>query len=653
MRRLYQNHMSDSEGAQSIDKGGTGATTLPQGAKNLGLVTRDMANRPNGVLLLNSLGALDKNALPGSVSDPSNPSLYGDDVVTVNQTLTLKITNYDSFVNYTVSAVGGTAVVKGEDVIFTAGSTAAAGSITLNGKSYGITVVSAPEAIVATPSITSPVNGATSMAVSVTVTSSAFSITNSTDTHASSDWEVATDADFATVTFSSYNDLLNLTSWTITALQNLTKYYVRTRQRSSGGKVSDWSAVSNFTTKDTLPTVEQAKLLAGDPATSDYFGASVSLSANGNTALVSAYRKDGPAGSNQGAVYVLIRTGSAWAQQAKLLANDPASYDRFGAEISLSSDGNTALVGALMKNGPAGNYQGAAYVFTRSGSVWTQQAKLLANDPSASDQFGVGLSLSPDGSTALIGAYVKNGPTNISQQGAAYVFTRSGSVWTQQAKLLASDPAESDFFSYSVALSSDGNTALIGAWHKVGVAGTQQGAAYVFTRSGSVWTQQAKLLAGDPAQNDAFGWSVSLSSDGNTALIGAYSKYTSYTGEGAAYVFTRSGAVWSQQAKLVSSDPSSAEYFGGSVSLSSDGATALIGAYNKTGTAGAGQGAAYVFTRSGSVWTQQTKLLASDPATDDYFGYSVSLSSDGATALIGAQGKIGTYPGQGAAYIKI
>ncbi len=402
---------------------------------------------------------------------------------------------------------------------------------------------------------------------------------------------------------------------------------------------SEWSDAVQFSVMAVaFPGTEQAKLLASDPAASDYFGVSVSLSSDGNTALIGAHNKTGTAGAKQGAAYVYTRSGSTWAQQAKLLASDPATGDNFGYSVSLSSDGNTALIGA--------------YVFTRSGSTWAQQAKLLASDPATGDYFGVSVSLSSDGNTALIGAYSKTGTAGWGQ-GAAYVYTRSGSTWAQQAKLLASDPAASDSFGLSVSLSSDGNTALIGAYNKSGAAGASQGAAYVYTRSGTTWAQQAKLLASDPAASDSFGLSVSLSSDGNTALIGAHNKSgAAGASQGAAYVYTRSGTTWAQQAKLLASDPAASDNFGYSVSLSSDGNTALIGAYTKTGTAGGIQGAAYVFTRSGSTWAQQAKLLASDPAIGDYFTRSVSLSSDGNTALIGAYSKTGTAGArQGAAYV--
>ena len=319
-------------------------------------------------------------------------------------------------------------------------------------------------------------------------------------------------------------------------------------------------------------------------------------------------------------------------EKQKITASDAAANDYFGASVSLSSDGSTALVGAYGKSSSTG----AAYIFTKSGSTWTQQAKLVASDAATSDLFGISVSLSADGSTALVGARGKSSST-----GAAYIFTKSGSTWVQQQKITASDTATSDAFGISASLSSDGSTALVGAYGK----GGHTGAAYIFTRSGSTWTQQAKLTASDAANSTYFGASVSLSSDGSMALVGAYgSAATGVSNTGAAYVFTRSGSTWTQQQKISASDAAAYDYFGNSVSISADGSTAIVGAWAKS----TNTGAAYIFTRSGSTWTQQSILSASDVIENDYFGASVSLSGDGSVALVGAYRKSSN---AGAAYV--
>ena len=222
--------------------------------------------------------------------------------------------------------------------------------------------------------------------------------------------------------------------------------------------------------------------------------------------------------------------------------------------------------------------------------------------------------------------------------GAAYIFTRTGSVWTEQTKLLASDGKVGNWFGYSVAL--DGNTALIGA-HGEDTGGSNAGAAYVFTRTGSTWTQQTKIQASDAQSNNYFGKSVAL--DGNTAIVGAYGEDTGGNNAGgAAYIFTRTNSVWTQQGlPLTASNSGNSDLFGYSVAL--DGDTALIGAHGEdTG------GAAYIFTRTGSTWTEQT-IQASDKQVSDEFGVSVAI--DGDTAIVGAVFEDTGGANAGAAYV--
>jgi hypothetical protein len=251
-----------------------------------------------------------------------------------------------------------------------------------------------------------------------------------------------------------------------------------------------------------------------------------------------------------------------------------------------------------------------------------------------------GSSVVISGTTAIVGAYGNN-----FQQGAAYVFVRSGTTWTQQARLVASDGAADDSFGASVAIS--GTTAIIGAYDKTVGANMFQGAAYVFVQAGTTWTQQAKLVASDGALGDYFGISVAVT--GATALVGAgYKTVGANAVQGAAYVFVQSGTTWSQQAKVVASDGAANDFFGISVAVA--GTTAFVGAPYKTVGGNADQGAVYVFVQAGTTWGQQTKLVASDGAANDGFGDSVAIS--GTTALVGAPDKtVGTNSSQGAAYV--
>src|SRR3954451_1977690 len=307
-------------------------------------------------------------------------------------------------------------------------------------------------------------------------------------------------------------------------------------------------------------------------------------------------------------------------QGAKLTGGGEVGAGQFGYSVALSADGDTALIGGLSDNGDVG----AAWAFTRSGGVWTQQGtKLTGGGETGTGEFGWSVALSADGNTALIGGNTDNGFV-----GAAWAFTRSGGAWTQQGpKLTGSGETGAGQFGWSVALSADGDTALIGGNADNG----NVGAAWAFTRLGGAWTQQGtKLTGSDETATGQFGQSVALAADGDTALIGGPGDNG---GVGAAWAFTRSGGVWTQQgAKLTGGGEIGAGLFGFSVALSADGDTALIGGPFDHGFVGA----AWAFTRSGGVWTQQgAKLTGSDETGTGQFGQSVALSDDGNTAQIG------------------
>lgn len=314
----------------------------------------------------------------------------------------------------------------------------------------------------------------------------------------------------------------------------------------------------------------------------------------------------------------------------KIVAGDASVGDQFGWSVDL--DGDTVIVGAPSLDG-TGSDSGAAYVFVRSGDTWVQQAKLTASDAAESDSFGWSVAL--DGNTALIGAIGDDSST-----GAVYVFVRSGTTWAQQARLVAADAMTTAQFGHAVAL--DGNTALIGAQFD-SEAGNRAGAVYVFVRTGTTWTQQAKLLPSDPVDFGLFGWSVAL--DGNTALVGAIfnDKDIFSFATGAAYVFARSGGVWSEQAKLAAGDTGTFDRFGSAVAL--EGNIAVVGA-RTSNASGMDSGAAYVFARTGGGWSEQTRLVAGDAASFDEFGESVALN--GTTIIAGAPSKNGA---TGAAYV--
>ena len=399
-------------------------------------------------------------------------------------------------------------------------------------------------------------------------------------------------------------------------------------------------------------------------------------------------------------------------QQAVILkASNPGMFDHFGEGgaldghigmgVAISSDGNTMAVGAQHESSNArginGNQNdesaynaGAVYIFTGGGATWAQQAYVKPSNAEGGDHFGSTVALSDDGNTMAVAAYWESGgatgvngdeaDNSIPQAGAAYVFTRSGTTWTQQAYIKASNtgvPAvdgvqsDGDQYAFSLALSGDGNTLAVGAVtedsNATGINGDQAddsamsaGAVYVYTRTGTDWSQQAYIKSPPPAavddatNGDMFGYSVALSADGDTLAVGSYDEDGSSRevngpvdgergGSGASYVFTRAETTWSQQAYLKVANAEGGDSWGIAVALNADGNTLAMGTADEdcpaTGVnpaacdddreAATSVGAAAVFVRDGTTWTQQAYIKASNTGVADQFGIRLALSGDG------------------------
>jgi hypothetical protein len=492
------------------------------------------------------------------------------------------------------------------------------------------------------------------------------------------------------------------------------------------------------------PTLKQtAYLKASNADPFDHFacgggnqghrGDSIAISRDGTTMAVGApYESSNARGINgnqadnsmygSGAVYVFTRQGDAWVQQAYVKASNAGQGDYFGSSVALSADGNTMAVAAYFESGGAtgvnGNQDdnslpqsGAVYVFTRTGTTWTQQAYVKASntgrrpanpeDFGDGDQFGYSVALSGDGNTLAVGAATEDSAAQTingnqaddSQQssGAVYVFTRTGTTWAQQAYIKTSNGENGDLFGFSVALSLDGNTLAASAFDERGSARTingphdnmanGSGAVYVFVRQGGTWTQQAYLKGSKTEATDQMGYSVQISDDGNTIAAGAGDEDCLTPGinplgcdndspprgganiwVGAAYVFVRSGATWSEQAFIKAHNPRPYNSFGVKIAMSRDGNTLAVSAYLED-NAGQGvkapqpepflivdhldpwrlrenqaeeSGAVYVYTRTGTTWTHRAYVKGSNTRAGHEFGSAVALSGDGRYMAVGA-----------------
>ncbi len=376
---------------------------------------------------------------------------------------------------------------------------------------------------------------------------------------------------------------------------------------------------------------ESTRLSSGDAQALDWFGYAVALC--GDSALLGAHLDDDN-GSESGSIYVFEFSGISWGEAAKLTPASSAAQDRFGYSVSLASD--RALIGAFGDD-DHGIDSGAAYVFDFDGTAWNETAKLTGGVGTAGHKFGYSVSLSGD--RGLVGAYSDD--ENGIRSGSAYVFDFDGTVWSQSAKLIPDDGAAFDEFGQSVSLSAD--RALVGA-HGNDDRGSASGAAYVFDFDGSAWSETVKLIAGDGAAGDQFGYSVSLV--GDRALIGAFRDDDQGIDSGSAYVFDFDGTTWTETVKLTSGDGAPDDQLGFSVSLASD--RVLVGSRLDDDN-GSSSGSAYVFDFDGTSWNETTKLLPADGAASDLFGISVSLSGD--RALVGAIGNDDIGADSGSAYV--
>jgi len=382
-------------------------------------------------------------------------------------------------------------------------------------------------------------------------------------------------------------------------------------------------------------TIYPYKLLASDGTWNDWFGYSVAV--DGDTVVVGAIG-DNDNGNTSGSAYIYQFDGSSWIE-TKIRANDGTSGDYFGTSVAISGD--TVVVGANGDdaNGPV---SGSAYIYRFDGKNWIE-TKIVANDGTSGDYFGESVAVSGD--TVVVGARLS------SPSGSAYIYRFDGENWIQ-TKLTASDGTSSDSFGVSVAVSGD--TVVVGAiWDDDNGIGS--GSAYIYEFVGGVW-EETKLTASDGAENDSFGRSVAIS--GDTAIVGAYlADNDTWPDTGAAYIFQRTsidasdsngGFMWTQQAKLTAHDPMPEDHFGYSVSIYND--TAVIGMPNDDEN-GPRSGSSFVFRLKGNVWRQDERLLPSDGEGNEYFGYSVSISSDGTTAIMGAYNDDDNNDGSGSAYI--
>lgn len=444
---------------------------------------------------------------------------------------------------------------------------------------------------------------------------------------------------------------------------------------------------------------------ASNPGMSDRFGFSLALSGDGNTLAVGAFNEASASrgvGSTPddtlpgaGAVYVYRRTGSGWSFEAYVKASNPGA-DRFGIALALNNDGTTLAIGAQLEDsattgvGSVPNEDtinaGALYVFRYRDATWSEEAYIKASNSGPSDYFGSAIALSGDGNTLAVSAVTESGSgtgTNppdddaTGQSGAVYVFARTGSNWSQQCYVKASNTGPVDAFGTSIALSEDGNTLAVAATTEDGSGtgidptsdegATDSGAVYLYARTDSgTWRFEHYIKASNTGAGDEFGLQVALSGDGTTLAVGASLEDTAGTGSnpssnesasdaGAVYVYRQRGSTWTFETFLKSPNAGAGDSFGYAVALDRTGNTLAVGAFQEdssspgigggTNESAAGSGAVYTFTHGGTGWDFRQFIKSPNPDAMDQFGGAIELSMDGLTLAVGALGEDGSGSG--------
>lgn len=622
-RFLFKPQQSSAE-AVPIEQGGTGAVSAKEARQNLVILGVDELNKPNGAIARDAQGFLSKDVFPPEIADPSIPSLFGPSTVVTETTVQFLITNFDSAAIYTAVGVGGVLTRNVDLLEFKAGINAGSGAIIINGRTYPITLVF-PD--IETPLIESPLEGDTLEYSAVTITSSAFQLAQNGASHLETEWQLATDSQFTEI-LESVSTSESLTTWTPVNMKELTTHYVRCRYKSASGLISAWSTPRTFVTgNDGLVNTEIQRLIAGNYYNDQRFGRSLSVSDDKNHLLISALSDDNTQ-SDSGAVYYFQRVNGVYTQVQYIKAPTPLQSDAFGERVSMTPDGLLAIVGAPGWTGLETRL-GAAYIYTRSGNSWSMVQKLEPADSGdgrpGDIAYGGTVAISRDGTTIAVGA-----PYYAEGKGAIFVYTKVGGVWTLQTKLM---PSQGDTWQdvawMHLNISADGNTIAAGA-HGADIGGfTDAGCIYVFTRSGSVWSEQAKLTASDMTNNTQLGFaSGSLSDDGNLLIAGVPN--TGNSPQGAGYVFKRTGSTWAQVQKIVPSDLQTGDIFGLWFDLKGN---KLTTSKSKT-TPYAGSGEVYIYTFNGTTFDFVNKIVPTLTYANTWFGYRPHLSYDGTVGFI-------------------
>lgn len=583
-----------------IEYGGTGASTAEQAAINLDMIPTSALGQPSGVAKSDAQAKLPLDLLLDFAD--SVVMIDGPKTVLGSIQTTYTITNFDYQKTYLVRPVGlGTVIQDSETpahILYTPPPSESqdGDGFIINGKKYIFTI--SPNGV-ATPSIITPVDGAEAVSTDYTFTSNAFFYSGVSQIHSASDWQIATDPNFLNIVQQVSNNSTYKTSWAVTGLDANTQLFIRIRHKGNITGYSNWSDTISFTTKSIYPSVDIATIPSPNPSDVGLFGESLAITRVGDTVVVGSpvVYKGNPV-TSVGAVYVFSKSGDSWLQDHESLGLFTYNSD-YGYSVSINDAGDTIAVGApgVKKVEAVQIFSGLVYIYKKTSGTWSLQQTLSGDGYTngTSERFGESVSLDSTGNTVLIG-----GPSS----GSAYVFTRTGSTWTQAAKLQPSIATQA--FGTGVSISADGLYAAISGLYTK---------SYVFKNTSGTWAEQSVLLS-DVAGVDRYTGAITINDAGDVVLVGAATATITKTWQGGVYVFTRNTNTWSKQTFITVPDPISEEWFGSSLDLNSAGDVVAIGAMNYGYSLDTyRKGATYVFTESNGSWTLQSRVIPTDTYT--------------------------------------
>ena len=635
-----------------IELGGTFADTAQQALINLGVA---------GMYGLDVADGMAKSTPQNFVNPVNVPSKYlygvavdGPKIVQFNATAEFTITNFDSSTKYTVSSTIGNAVLQGDKIYYTAPDNQTVGGFTVNDN---YTEVNIGNLVPKTPTIISPVSGATEQSFPLTVTSSAFSLQTNliTDTHESSDWEVSENGTFTKVVASSYNSTANKTSWAVSGLPIGKIYYFRVRHKGATVGWSEWSSVTVIITKTTSPISFAYQLVSPKPnwydgATAETYsnfgntaqlhgeaglyssGHSISLSGNADYCLVGAPAADA---DDKGAAFVFRRTPTDWVLEESLRPSDAEPEARFGHSTCMSMDGNMCLVGSHMKDNSGRTISniGSVYVFVKENGNWVQRQQILPAS-SLDAAFGHSIALSDNGQTLAVG--VPHADTYTANAGAVFIYELVSGMFEFKTSLYEQSGGTYGGYGMSpAALNSDGTICAVG--HKN--SESNYGAVHIYLKDDyGNWSLRQKIKPTPPLSgNEYFGSSIGMSADGTYLAVGC-DYYDTYANDGGVvFIYTRTEGVWERTDNLVPGIIENSARFGAKVQMSANGKVCAVGCPNvKFNAIYNNSGAAFIYVKDASgMWYEANRVRPTPAAHGQYFGNDLSLSRDGGVCAVG------------------